>query len=151
KREIINQLKQISEAVPSDVELGYHLCYGDLDAKHFFNPRDAGPIVEIANAIAANVKRPITYIHLPVPIERTDEAFFRPFEGLKIGRSTELFLGVVHVRDGVEGLNARIAAASKYIPAFGIGTECGMARARVPQVVENMLKIHAAGSREPPA
>jgi hypothetical protein len=51
----------------------------------------------------------------------------------------------------VEGLEARIAAASKYIPAFGIATECGMARARVPQVVENILNIHAQGSREPAA
>lgn len=151
KEEIIKHLKQISEAVPPQVELGYHLCYGDLDAKHFFNPKDAGAIVEIANSIAANVKRPITYIHLPVPIERTDEAFFEPFRALKIGKSTELFLGVVHARDGVEGLQARIAAASKYIPAFGIATECGMARARVPQVVESILKIHAAGSREPSA
>ena len=61
-----------------------------------------------------------------------------------------LFLGVVHARDGLEGLNARIAAASKYVPAFGIATECGMARARVPQVVQNILNIHAAGSHEPP-
>src|SRR5262249_50336927 len=93
KEEIVKHLKHLSEAVPSAVELGYHLCYGDLDAKHFFNPKDAGPIVDIANAISAQVQRPINYIHLPVPIERTDEAFFRPFDALKIGKSTELFLG----------------------------------------------------------
>ena len=28
-------------AVPPEVELGFHLCYGDLDAKHFVQPVDA--------------------------------------------------------------------------------------------------------------
>jgi methionine synthase II (cobalamin-independent) len=149
KQEIVRHLQHISDAVPADVELGYHLCYGDLDAKHFFNPKDAGAIVELANAIAASVQHSIAYIHLPVPIDRTDDAFFKPFEALKIGERTEIFLGVVHSKDGIEGLKARIATASKYLPAFGIATECGMARARTPAVVENILQIHAAGSREP--
>lgn len=108
KAEIVKHLKQISEAVPADVELAYHLCYGDLDAKHFFNPKDAAAIVELANAIAANVKRPIAYIHAPVPIERTDDEFFAPFKDLKLGEGTEVFLGVVHAKDGVR----RVAAAS---------------------------------------
>jgi len=151
RAEILRHLKRISEAVPRDVELGYHLCYGDLDAKHFFNPEDATAIVELANAIAANVERPIAYIHAPVPIERTDQAFFRPLQGLRLGPGTELFLGVVHERDGIEGLNARVAAAARYVPSFGIATECGMARARTPRIVKKLLELHAAGSREPAA
>jgi methionine synthase II (cobalamin-independent) len=149
RTEIIKHLKRISEAVPEEVELGYHLCYGDLDAKHFFDPQDASAIVELANAITAGVERPIAYIHAPVPAERTDDEFYRPFEGLKLRPGTELFLGVVHGRDGLEGLNARISAASRHVPSFGIATECGMARARTPSVVEALLELHAAGSREP--
>lgn len=149
RTEIIKQLKRISEAVPEHVELGYHLCYGDLDAKHFFNPKDASAIVELANAISANVDRPIAYIHAPVPVDRKDEEFFRPFDGLKLRPGTELFLGVVHARDGIDGLNARIAAAARHVPSFGIASECGMARARTPRIVERLLELHAAGSREP--
>lgn len=149
RTEIIGHLKRISEAVPADVELGYHLCYGDLDAKHFFNPKDARAIVELANAITESVRRPITYIHAPVPIERKDDEFFEPFERLNLRPGTELFLGVVHARDGIEGLNARIAAASRHVRNFGIATECGFARARKPNVVERLLELHAAGSREP--
>ncbi len=149
RTEIVRHLKRISEAVPEDAELGYHLCYGDLDAKHFFNPKDASAIVELANAIDANVERPITYIHAPVPVDRTDDEFFRPLEGLKLRPGTELFLGVVHARDGIQGLNARIAAAARHVPSFGIATECGMARARTPSVVTRLLELHAAGSGEP--
>jgi hypothetical protein len=32
---------RLGRAVPDDVELGFHLCYGDLDAKHFVQPTDA--------------------------------------------------------------------------------------------------------------
>lgn len=151
RAEIVKHLKRISEAVPRDVELGYHLCYGDLDAKHFFNPNDAGAIVELCNAIVANVERPITYIHTPVPIDRKDQEFFRPYDDLKVSPGTEIFLGVVHARDGLEGLNARIAAASRHLVSFGIATECGMARARTPSIVHRLLEIHAAGTREPAA
>lgn len=149
RQEILKHLKRISEAVPRDVQLGYHLCYGDLDAKHFFNPKDAGAIVELSNAIAATVGRPISYIHVPVPVDRHDDEFFRPFDGLRLHRDTQLFLGVVHP-DGVEALKRRIAAASRHLSSFGIATECGMARGRTPDVVEELLAIHAAGSREPP-
>jgi len=149
RTEIVKHLERISQAVPRAVELGYHLCYGDLDAKHFFNPKDARAIVELSNAIAAHVERPIAYIHVPVPIDRTDDAFFQPFDELRLAAGTELYLGVVHARDGIEGLNKRIAAASRHVRSFGIATECGMARARTPDVVQNLLAIHAAGSREP--
>jgi methionine synthase II (cobalamin-independent) len=151
RAEIIRRLKQISDPIPPDVELGFHLCYGDLDAQHFFNPKDAAAMVSIANAIAAAVARPITYFHMPVPIDRDDDAFFRPFDELNIGADTEIYLGVVHAQDGLPGLERRIAAARGHIADFGIATECGMARARTPDVVRRLLEIHAAGTRNPSA
>ncbi len=146
KTEIIKRLKRISDPIPADVELGFHLCYGDLDAVHFFDPEDAGAMVEIANAICGAVDRPISYFHMPVPIGRDDDAFFEPFDELKLKEGTELYLGVVHLKDGVEGAKRRIAAAHAHLKEFGIGTECGMARARTPSVVTELLKIHAGAS-----
>ncbi len=143
---ILQRLKRISEAVPADVELGYHLCYGDVDGKHFIEPLDSGKLVELANALAASVERPIAWIHMPVPIERSDEDYFRPLAGLKLKPGTELYLGCVHGSDGAEGTRKRIEAASKYAPAFGIATECGMGRCKTPEVVVDLLKVHAAAS-----
>lgn len=143
KSEILRRLAAVSAAVPDDVELGFHLCYGDLDAQHFFNPADAGPMVGIANAISAEVERPIAYIHMPVPVDRSDDDFFRPFKDLELHPETELFLGIVHAADGVEGVERRRAAAQRFVQRFGIATECGMARARTPDIVERLLRIHA--------
>jgi hypothetical protein len=83
-----------------------------------------------------------------VPANRTDEDFYRPFAELNLSPDTEIYLGLVHA-DGTEGVEQRMAMARRYVPAFGIATECGMARARTPNFVRNLLGIHAAVSREP--
>jgi hypothetical protein len=140
---IIARMQRLCAAVPDDVELGLHLCYGDFGARHFVEPKDAAKMVEFANALTNSVKRPIAYIHMPVPVERSDDAFHRPLRDLKLKDGTELFLGIVHAKDGVEGAKARMAAARHYAPKFGIATECGMARARSEDTVRALLKIHA--------
>jgi methionine synthase II (cobalamin-independent) len=149
KEDIIGRLQHVCQAVPADVELGIHLCYGDFGARHFLEPRDSGKMVELANALFAATKHPIAYIHMPVPITRTDDAFFTPLRELNLPPAAELYLGVVHAADGLEGTKRRIDAASKFVSNFGIATECGMARARVPEVVHSLIELHALASREP--
>lgn len=146
---IVERLKRISAAVPNDIELGYHLCYGDLDHKHFVEPQDATKMTELANAISKAVTRPIAFIHMPVPRGRTDDAFFAPLAKLALHPETELYLGLVHHSDGVAGTERRIAAAQKFVPEFGVATECGMGR-RAGETIRELLKIHAAVSDPAP-
>jgi hypothetical protein len=148
EREILTRMQRLGDAIPADIELGIHLCYGDWKATHFVEPEDAGKMVSLANGIASSVSRPITYLHMPVPINRADDAFFAPLRDLKLAAETELYLGVVHA-DGAENVGRRVAAARRYVKDFGIATECGMARCRTPDVVESLLRIHAESSREP--
>jgi hypothetical protein len=147
--DLLARLVRLGDAVPDDVELGFHLCYGDLDAKHFVEPVDATKMVELANALAAAVKHKIAFLHMPVPIACNDDAFFKPMAGLKLAPQTELYLGMVHAEDGAAGLKKRAEAAAKYVRDFGIATECGIARQRKPELVRKILAIHAEGSSEP--
>jgi hypothetical protein len=140
---VIARMQRLCTAVPDDVELGLHLCYGDFGAKHFVEPKDAAAMVDFANALSQAIPHKLAYIHMPVPIERSDDAFHRPFRDLTLPAGTALFLGVVHAKDGTPGTKARIAAARRYAPEFGIATECGIARARSEQTVRALLKIHA--------
>ncbi len=39
--------------IPADVEVGVHLCYGDIGETHFTEPTDAGNLVRVANVVAA--------------------------------------------------------------------------------------------------
>jgi hypothetical protein len=134
---------RLGAAVAPEVDLGFHLCYGDLDAIHFVQPRDAAKMVEFAHLLMRSVTRPIQWLHMPVPIERTDDAFYAPLRDFALPMGCELYLGLVHARDGVEGTRRRIAVAQCHAPDFGIATECGIARARRPELVRQLLEIHA--------
>jgi hypothetical protein len=142
---------RLASAVAQDVELGFHLCYGDLDAKHFVQPTDATKMVELANLISSRVQRPIQWMHMPVPIDRTDDAFYAPLAGLQLHPETELFLGLVHVQDGVEGTRRRMAVASKFVSQFGIASECGISRGRDPRTAERFLEVYAGAAAAGPA
>lgn len=118
------------DRVPTDVEVGVHLCYGDVAEKHFFEPTDAANLTRFANLVVAAAKRPLTWLHLPVPIERDDAAYFAPLAGLSLPEGTELYLGLVHREDGEAGAQRRIAAAQQHVErSFGVATECGFGRA----------------------
>jgi hypothetical protein len=140
---LLLRMQRLCANMPGEVELGLHLCYGDFAGRHFVEPKDAAKMVEFANVLAATIPHPLAYIHMPVPLDRVDDAFHRPFRDLKLPAGCELYLGVVHARDGVAGANTRIAVARRYAPSFGIATECGMARARSDATVRSLLKIHS--------
>ena len=138
---------RLTAAVPADVELGFHLCYGDMDAKHFVEPNDLGKVVELANLITDSSSHSVNWLHMPVPANRDDAAYFAPLTGLKRRPETELYLGLVHAADGVDGTVRRMRAASHVVRDFGIATECGFARARTPQLVRQIMQVHADAVR----
>ena len=142
KAGVIERLALHCERVPPDVELGLHLCYGSYGGRHWKEPDSTANMVEVYDRLAAKIPRPIDYLHMPVPVERSDEAYFAPLAGLKLGPKTKLFLGLIHDSDGVEGTKRRIGVASKYARDFGIATECGFGR-RPPETIPNLLRVHA--------
>jgi hypothetical protein len=143
KELLLQQLAHIGNQVPSEVKLGYHLCYGDRGHKHFIEPVDTSKLVEVANGIAAHLHRSMSYLHLPVPRNRDDAAYYAPLKELRTGDHTKLFLGLVHKSDGLAGAKRRIAAAKRYVSDFGIATECGLGR-RDPSTILDLLALHAA-------
>jgi hypothetical protein len=146
---IVERLTRYSQAVPEDVELGFHLCYGDYKHEHLHQPADCSACVTIFNAAAEAIDRRIDWVHIPVPIEQDDDAYYAPLDRLRLADGTELYLGLVHFRDGVEGAERRIATARRHVGAFGVATECGMGR-RPPErggaeaTLRELLRIHAA-------
>jgi hypothetical protein len=142
EEEIIDRLVRLGDHIPDGVELGYHLCYGDFGHRHVIEPKDTGLMVRLANKLSERVRRPIQWIHMPVPRDRSDDAYFAPLGDLRLNPETDLYLGLVHHSDGVAGTRQRIAAAAKVIPDFGIATECGMGR-RDPRTMVELLRVHA--------
>ncbi len=128
--------------VDGDVELGFHFCYGDIGHKHFVEPKDTGLLVKVARALFPRLQgegRQVNFLHIPVPKERDDEAYFAalrelvPF--LREGH-TELYLGLV--REGDEaGTRRRIETARKVLGeevSWGVASECGLGRTPRDQI-----------------
>jgi len=129
-KQLSDRVARQVDRVPAAVEVGVHLCYGDIAEKHFTEPTDTGLLTRFANLVTAKIHRPLNWVHLPVPIERDDAAYFAPLEELAISPETELYLGLVHREDGVEGAERRITAARRHVARpFGVATECGIGRA----------------------
>lgn len=139
---LVTRLAELVDAVHPDAEAGVHLCYGDAGERHFVEPADAGVLVRFANAVRRASARSLTWLHLPVPISRDDDAYFAPLDDLAVGSGTELYLGLVHREDGAEGARRRIGAAAAHVDAFGVATECGMGRAP-REATAALLRTHA--------
>jgi hypothetical protein len=142
------QFARLSAAVPTEVEMGIHLCYGDFEAKHFVEPLDTRKMVELANLFMQHSPRPLTWLHVPVPMARDDAAYFAPLADLHRGPNTELYLGLVHATDGTAGTLRRMQAARTTVSEFGIATECGMGRSRTPDMVRALLRVHGEAARQ---
>ncbi|WP_374010781.1 hypothetical protein [Leifsonia sp. LS-T14] len=140
---VIERAARQAAAVPADVQVGYHLCYGDVEEQHFVQPVNAGHLADVLRGILAAAPRPITWVHLPVPIERDDAEYFAPLADVEVPAGTELYLGLIHHEDGLEGARRRAQAAATAVDGFGVGTECGFGRGpseRTP----SLLDLHAA-------
>jgi hypothetical protein len=136
-------LVALGNHVPPQVDLLYHLCYGDSAHKHVVEPTDMGDMVDFANRVSQQSARPIQLIHMPVPRDRRDDAYFLPLRELRLAPQTELCLGLVHHTDGVDGTRRRLATARRHASRFSIATECGFGR-RDPATIPELLRIHAA-------
>ena len=142
--ELSTRLARLGRTVPRGVDLLYHFCYGNSNGKHSVEPASTRDAVIMAHQVQAGLgaERPIQLIHLPVPIDRDDAAYFEPLADLKLAPDCGLALGLVHLRDGVEGTRRRIAMAKRYLPSFAIATECGLSHVPKDRVLD-VLRLQA--------
>lgn len=138
---VLTRLVDAIEHVPADVPVGFHLCYGDVEEAHFIQPKDAGVLAQVLRGLLERTPRPLAYVHLPVPIERDDAAYFAPLADVAVPEGTDLYLGLVHHEDGVDGALRRVDAASTAVQRFGVATECGFGRGPSERTVP-LLAVH---------
>jgi hypothetical protein len=139
---VLDRVERLCRAVALDVELGLHICYGSQDHRHALEPASLAASVGLANAAADRLDRPLSYVHVTVPRDRADEAYFAPLAGLS-PKTGKPFLGLIHYTDGVAGAARRIETASRFCEDFGVATECGFGRRPSHQNVRDLLQLHA--------
>jgi len=113
----------VANRVPPEVELGIHVCsiwHHDPDGG-----QDNAVLVDTANVLTQRITRPIAYIHMPI-IPEHDVADFAPLKQLRLQSATKLYLGLIHLSDGLEGAQRRMTAAQTAVSDFGVGFFCGL-------------------------
>ena len=146
---VLERLLRLSRHVPDAVELGFHLCYGDETHGHFVALEDSRKLVEMANALAASLFRPLNWLHMPAPHVEVED-YFAPLDALALQPETELYLGLLHRDDTVEGTLERITAASRHLQGFGVATDCGWGRGG-SEAIDALLELHRLTSGPLPA
>ena len=101
KKQTFDMLGRLGDAVPAEIEMGYHLCYGSPADEHLVQPKDAAILVEMMEGIAGATKRRIDFFHIPVPKERRDDAYYAPLKTWKRASGTKLYLGLLHFDDEI--------------------------------------------------
>jgi hypothetical protein len=62
-----------------------------------------------------------------------------------VPEASDLFLGFIHLEDGLAGTQRRIEAAEQFISCFGIAAECGLSN-RSEEWTRQMLALHSAAA-----
>ena len=147
---ILERLARYASWVPDDVELGYHLCYGDADHAHFKQPDDASKLVDIANAVAAALDRSLNWIHMPVPRDPDDEAYFGPLADLRLAPTTRpsCTWGWSTTPTGSREPNDGLPRPGRVAPRFGSRPSPGSGR-RPPESIPPLFEVHAAPTASP--
>ena len=83
---------------------------------------------------------------MPVPRDRSDDAYFASLEDLKLAPQTQIALGLVHLTGGIDGIRRHMATARRHLGAFAIATECGFGR-RQPETIAELLRLHAEAAK----
>ena len=141
------RVSRLVEFVPAGVEVGLHLCYGDPGHKHVVEPVDTRTCVNFVNRITEGTRRPIHYVHIPIPRAWKTDEYYTPLADLALPGGTNVYLGLVHYTDAIAGTKQRIAVAKRSLPHFGIATECGFGR-RDPGTVNGLLELHRLAAAE---
>jgi hypothetical protein len=144
KETVYRQFGRLAAAVPDDVELGFHLCYGSPGDQPLIRLDDAQVLVELMNGIDAFVGRHVHFIHIPVPRHASDP-FFAPLARWRRPAGTQLYLGLLQYEDAA-GNQARIAAARRVVRDFGVAAECGFGRTD-PKRLPGLLAAHRSAAQ----
>ncbi len=143
--ETIGYVARLGAAVPSDVVLGLHWCYGTLGGWPMVRIANLDLCTRLTNAAVAKLTRPVDYVHLPV-LRQAGDAYFAPLGDMRAA-DTRIYLGLIHHTDGMEGFVRRLEIARRHVPdGFGVASVCGYGRLTTEETRQAFELHQAAGA-----
>jgi hypothetical protein len=140
----------LAARAPAGARFGVHLCLGDLGHQALGRLGDTGPLVLLANAIAARwpSSRPLEYVHAPLAAgidpPPADPAFYRPLERLELPDRTRFVAGLLHEGRETDELRPILALVESALGREAdVAAACGLGR-RDPAAAEKTMRQGAA-------
>jgi hypothetical protein len=134
-------VRRLSALLPNDAALGFHFCFGTFGGWPAFTPPDLGRAVELINGAVKAAGRRTDWVHIPT-LDRADPAFYAPLSKLEVA-GARIYLGMIH---SMQSFEARLAAARRYVPDFGVAAYCGFGRTP-PEQLARILDDHVNAVR----
>lgn len=117
------QIEAIVPQIPTEVMVGFHMCFGTLGGWPRFEPADISGVVRMANAFITASGRPVGWVHIPL-LANTDPSFYAALSELR-PQGARVFLGILH---SMESFKERLSIVKRVVPEFGIAAYCGFGR-----------------------
>ncbi|MBH0776806.1 hypothetical protein [Nocardia bovistercoris] len=140
----------LAAAAPSGTRFGVHLCLGSMNNRSRAIPRDARPLVDLANSVVRQWPsgRPLEYLHGPLAAgavpPATDARFYAPLRELDLPPGTRFIAGCVHETPSWTAQldTLRMIEDALGRPVDGVASACGLGRR--PRTVADAMVARAA-------
>lgn len=133
------QIGALAAGAPEGSRLGIHLCLGDMNHKAFGQLGDAGPLVDLANAIgrAWPPGRTLEFVHAPLAAAdqppSTDPAFYEPLRRLALPDGCRFVAGYAHEDQPMaDQRRIRTMVEAQLEAPADVSTPCGLGRRSEP-------------------
>ncbi|MCP9623151.1 hypothetical protein FOH10_02620 [Nocardia otitidiscaviarum] len=140
----------VAAAAPAGIRIGVHVCLGSMNNKARVVPRDAAPLVALANSIARQwpSDRTLEFIHGPLAAgdipPSTRARFYAPLGDLQLPPGTRFYAGLVHETPSMATQIATLELVEQALgrPVDGVASACGLGRR--PRSIADAMAVRAA-------
>ncbi|MGV9677447.1 hypothetical protein ACWDSJ_19410 [Nocardia sp. NPDC003482] len=150
------KIAALAAAAPEGTRIGVHLCLGSMHNKARAAPRNARPLVTLANSVARHWPsgRTLEFVHGPLAAgdipPSTDPGFYRPLRDLALGPGTAFYAGLIHdeVTDEQQVDTLRVVERALGRRVDGVASACGLGRR--PRAIAEAMVTRAARVADAP-
>lgn len=144
-RRLGKKILRVVEDSPQGTRWGFHLCVGDMNNESFSKLRDAGPAVDLVNALVSQFPsgRKLEFVHMPlahgsIP-PTTEQKFYGPLMNLRLPPDVRFIAGYAHERQSLEDQQKvqNIVEVMVGHPV-DIAASCGLGRRDVEAATANL-------------
>jgi hypothetical protein len=146
-RWLARRILRVVTKSPEGTRWGFHLCVGDMNNEAFSRLSDAGPAVQLANALLAQFppRHKLEFLHMPlahgaIP-PTTDPAFYEPLGDLELPADVRFIAGFGHERQSLEEqLEVRGIIEDLIGRPVDVASSCGLGRRDVESATANLTQ-----------